>query len=58
MKRSLTLVVTQEHSISGGNFTFRNQNEGNPNVENVRDSMLEEMAQQVNFITTCENYYI
>ncbi|KAM0923447.1 hypothetical protein ACQ4PT_005517 [Festuca glaucescens] len=44
-------VITQENSVPAGqnrgNYTFSDLNAGNPTVENVEDTMLEEMVNQV-----------
>ncbi|KAM0860697.1 hypothetical protein ACQ4PT_046370 [Festuca glaucescens] len=40
-------IVTRENPVPARNYTFSNLNDGNPTLENVEDSMLEEMVHQV-----------
>jgi hypothetical protein len=37
----------QENVVFGGNFTFSNLNSENATIENVEDTLLEEMVDQV-----------
>ncbi|KAM0860695.1 hypothetical protein ACQ4PT_046370 [Festuca glaucescens] len=40
-------MMTRENPVPARNYTFSNLNDGNPTLENVEDSMLEEMVHQV-----------
>jgi hypothetical protein len=52
------MLFNQENVVKGGNFTFSDLNSRNATVENIDDSMLEEMVEQVFCIYQCLLYSI